>query len=174
MRPYLTFFFRIAAAHIISYFVAGLLAFQFINYKELFESAPFSEFMKPMNSAAVASGPAWQIIRGFILSIALWPFKSIFLHNNYGWLKLWVLLMGLSILSTAAAAPGSIDGFIYTTIPVSKQMLGYFEVIPQTLLFSLIVYYWYQKPGKGWNIITSILVVLILMLSIMGAVMAKP
>ena len=130
--------------------------------------------MKPMNSTSVASGPAWQLVRGLILSIALWPFKSIFLNTRNGWLKLWVLLIGLSILSTAAAAPGSVEGFIYTTIPIEKQLLGYFEVVPQTLLFSLIVYYWYQKPLKGWNVIASILFTIILMLSIAGAIMAKP
>jgi hypothetical protein len=78
---------------------------------------------------------------------------------------LWGLIVGLSILSTAAAAPGSVEGFIYTTIPLEKQLVGYFEVIPQTLAFSLIVYYWYRTPRKLWNILAVILVSLILIMS---------
>ena len=94
------------------------------------------------------------------------------LEASYGWLKLWALLVGLCILSTSAAAPGSIEGFIYTSIPIQKQLYGYFEVLPQTLLFSLIVYYWYKNPRKSWNIIAAILVGLIVLMSVLGMVAA--
>jgi hypothetical protein len=173
MKPFSTFFWRITSAHIISYFFAGLFAYQFLNYHQLFESPPYSSFMKPLNSPAVAAGPALQLIRGLIFSIALWSFKDIFLDTKYGWLKLWGLLIGLSILSTTAAAPGSVEGFIYTTIPFEKQIIGYVEVIPQTMLFSLIVYYWYKKPKKAWNIISIVLVSIILLFSILGMVMSR-
>ena len=158
----------------ISYFLAGLFAYQFLNYKELFDTPPFSSFMRPTDSLAVAAGPSLQLIRGFIFSIALWPFRDIFLNTKFGWLKLWGLLIGLSILSTTAAASGSVEGFIYTTIPFKLQVIGYFEVVPQTLLFSLGVCYWYKKPKKAWFITSIILVSIILLLSILALVMPKP
>lgn len=163
-----TFFWRITSAHIITYFLAGICAYQFLNYKELFETQPFSAFMRPVDSPIVAAGPILQIIRGFIFSIALWSFREIFLNTKYGWLKLWGLLLGLSILSTTAAATGSVEGFIYTTIPVEKQVMGYLEVMPQTLLFSLIVYYWYKQSNKAWHILSIVLVSIIFLMSIMG------
>jgi len=166
MKQFITFFWRITSSHIITYFFAGMFAYYFLNYRALFETQPFSSFMKPMNSLAVAAGPALQLIRGFIFSVALWPFRDIFLNTKYGWLKLWGLLLGLSILSTTAAAPGSVEGFIYTTIPVEKQIVGYVEVMPQTLLFSLIIYYWYKKPVKAWYVISIVLVSIILLLTI--------
>ena len=168
MKQFGTFFWRITSAHIITYFLAGICAYQFLNYKELFQTLPFSAFMKPVDSPIIAAGPILQIIRGFIFSIALWSFRDIFLNTKYGWLKLWGLLIGLSILSTAAAAPGSVEGFIYTTIPVEKQVVGYLEVIPQTLLFSLIVYYWYKQSNKTWHVIAIVLVSIIFLMSIMG------
>jgi hypothetical protein len=113
--------------------------------------------MKPTNSPAVAAGPALQLIRGFIFSIALWPFRDIFLNTKKGWLKLWVLLKDL-----------------FTTIPIKKQIAGYLEVLPQTGLFSLIVCYWYKKPKKAWQVISIILVSLILLMSLLGVMMAKP
>ena len=149
----------------------GLLASQILNYQELFETPPFSYFMKSMSSKAIAAGPALQLIRGLIFSMALWSFREVFLNTKHGWLKLWGLLVGLSILSTTAAGPGSVEGFIYTSIPIEKQVIGYLEVLPQTLLFSLLVYHWYQKQRKAWNIISIVLVAIILLMSMMAVAM---
>ena len=172
MKTFGIFCWRITSSHVITYFLMGLLASQILNYQELFETPPFSSFMKPLSSKAIAAGPALQLIRGLIFSLALWAFRDVFLKTKNGWLKLWGLLVGLSILSTTAAGPGSVEGFIYTTIPIEKQVIGYLEVLPQTLLFSLLVYYWYQKPGKAWNIVAGVLVGLILLMSGMAVAMA--
>jgi len=173
MKPFYTFLWRITSSHIISYFLAGIFAYNFLNYQVVFETPPFSGFMKPTNSIAVALGPALQFIRGIIFSIVLWPFKETFLNTKYGWLKLWGLLVGLSILSTTAAAPGSVEGFIYTTIPIKEQVIGYLEVMPQTLLFSIMVYYWYKTPKKAWNIISIVSVSLILLVSLLAITAAR-
>jgi hypothetical protein len=106
-----------------------------------------------------------QIFRGLIFSIALWFFKEQFLHKTYGWLKLWGLIIALSVLSTTGPSPGSIEGMIYTKIPLKTQLSGYIEVLPQTLLFSWVVFYWYEKPKKLWNILSIILVSIITILS---------
>jgi hypothetical protein len=74
----------------------------------------------------------------------------------------------LSILSTAGAPPGSIEGFIYTKIPVSDQVRGYLEIVPQTGFFAIFVYYWYEKPKKAWNILSIVLVVMIILMSLLG------
>jgi hypothetical protein len=174
MKEFRTFFWRITSAHVVTYFLAGLMAFYLLNYGDMFEKAPYSYFMKPANSPAVAAGPALQVIRGLIFSLALWPFRNTFLNTKYGWIKLWGLLIGLSVLSTTAAGPGSVEGFIYTTIPVKQQIAGYLEVVPQTLLFSILVYYWYKKPTEAWQIISIILVAIVMLLSILGVIMANP
>ena len=167
------FTWRVIAAHMVTYFVTGLVAITFLDYQQLFESPPYSSFMKPMNSAAVAAGPALQLVRGLIFSLVLWPFRSVFFESRYGWLKLWALLVGLCTLSTTAAAPGSVEGFIYTTIPMNKQVLGYLEVLPQTLMFSLIVYYWNKYPRNLWTIISVVLVSIIVLISILAVAMAR-
>ena len=163
-----TFFWRVSSSHIISYFIMGIIASILLDYREAFENPPMSFFMKPTDSPLVAAGPVLQVIRGLIFAVVLWFFKESILFRKYGWLKLWLMIIGLSILSTTGPAPGSIEGFIYTTIPVILQVSGYLEVIPQTLLFSLIVFYWYQKPKKLWNIISILLVSLIVIMSALG------
>lgn len=167
-----TFFWRITASHMITYMIMGLIASSLFNYKDLFEETLLSCMYRPYNSPWIAAGPSLQVIRGLIFALALWFFKDNFLYQKYGWLKLWGLLIGLSILSTTGAPPGSIEGFIYTKIPVTDQVKGYFEVGIQTLLFSIFVCLWYSQPKKAWNIIAAILVGLIFFMSIMGVLAA--
>ena len=163
-----TFFWRISASHIVTYFVAGLLAYNLLDYKGLFETDSLSCYMKPLDSPWMAAGPALQIIRGLIFSLALWPFRNIILENKTGWLKLWILIIGLCILSTTSACPGSVEGMIYSLIPVKNQIIGYLEVVPQTCLFSVIVISWYHYPKKIWTILSIFFVALIILMSVMG------
>lgn len=163
-----TFFWRITASHMITYMIMGMIAASLFNYRDLFENTLLSCMYRPFDSPWIAAGPGLQVIRGFIFAVALWYFKENFLFQKYGWLKLWGLLVGLSILSTAGAPPGSIEGFIYTKIPIIDQIKGYFEVGIQTLLFSVLVYFWYLYPRKTWNILGGILVGLIFLMSLMG------
>ena len=165
-----TFFWRISASHILTYFIMGVIASNLLDYKEVFDN---SETYRSYDSPWLAAGMSLQIIRGLIFSLALWFFKNNFIHQKYGWLKLWGLIVGLSILSTAAAAPGSIEGFIYTTVPWSDQVKGYLEVVPQVGLFSFLVCKWYEHPKKLWNILSIIVVLLIVFMSIMGVLAAS-
>jgi len=60
------------------------------------------------------------------------------------------MLIALGILSTFAAAPGSIEGMIYTPTPIRLQIRGWLEVIPQALLLSALLCYWVNHPEKRW------------------------
>lgn len=164
------FFWRMAASQMVSYMIMGIIATNMLNYKEIFDS---SETYRAYDSPWIVAGPSLQMIRGLIFALALWPFKDKFLFQKNGWLKLWGLIVGLSVLSTTAAAPGSVEGFIYTTIPVMDQIKGYLEVVPQTGMFAFFVCYWYAHPRKAWNVLSIILVCLVIFMSIMGVLAAS-
>jgi len=163
-----TFAWRITATHTITYFIAGILAFYLFNYEESFQTGDLAVLMKPTDSPWVMAGPALQIFRGILFSLVLWPFKSVFLESKIGWLKLWFLFLGLAILGTTGPAPGSFEGIIYTNFPVMDQIIGLRETVFQTLVFSLLVYYWYKYPIRIWNILSIIIVTLILLMIIAG------
>ncbi len=163
-----TFFWRISSSHMVSYFIMGVIASSLLNYGEAFANPPLSYIMRPIDSPWVAAGPVLQIFRGLIFSLALWFFRDGFLNGKYGWARLWLLLTGLSVLSTTGPASGSVEGYIYTNIPPLSQARGYLEVLPQTLLFSLFVFYWFKNPKRIYNILSIILVCLIVLLCTMG------
>ena len=165
---------RVTCCHVVTYFVAGVLAFTLLDYKNLFLSEGLSELMRPTSSRWVAAGPALQVVRGVIFALALYPFRRIILQEAGGWLKLWVLLVGLAILSTAGPAPGSVEGMIYTKIPITTQLIGLPEVVLQTLAFSALLVAWHRKPHRAWGIVMGLLVGMVILMSIAGVVLPRP
>ena len=165
---------RVVCCHVVTYFVAGVLAYTLFDYKSLFESEGFSQLMRPTSSTWVAAGPALQVIRGAIFAMALYPFRRVFLQEPSGWLKLWGLLVGLAILSTAGPTPGSVEGMIYTKIPVTTQLIGLPEVVLQTLAFSALLVAWNRKPHRAWGIVMVTVTGLVILMSIAGVVLPRP
>ena len=96
-----------------------------------------------------------------------------FLEGERGWLKLWGLLLGLGILSTYGPAPGSVEGLLYTTIPPLDQVKGLTEVVGQSLAFSILLVAWYRRPHKAWGIVLYSLAVLVVLMSVAGALVPR-
>jgi hypothetical protein len=136
--------------HTITYFVAGVLAYKLGGYEKSFAQPPLSYFMRPTSDPLVTAGPLFQPIRGVIFALALYPLRSVLFVRPRGWLILWWLLLALGVLSTFGPSPGSVEGFIYTTIPPLAQIFGLWEVVLQSLLFSVILFYWVNRPGIRW------------------------
>jgi len=159
---------RVTACHIVSYFVAGLGAYMFLDYRGQFLSQALSCFMLPVDAPIVALGPVLQVFRGLIFAAALFPFRHVFLATPRGWLLLWGLMLGLAVLSPTGPAPASVEGFIYTKVPISQQVIGYFEVLPQTLAFSFLVVAWNRRPSRAWTIVMVGLTVIVGLMSVLG------
>ena len=66
---------RVTCCHVVTYFVAGVLALTLLDYKTLFQSEGFSSLMLPTSSKWVAAGPALQVVRGVVFALALYPFR---------------------------------------------------------------------------------------------------
>jgi hypothetical protein len=162
------FAWRITAAHTIAYFCAGIFALYVIDYKNWFSDGAISSFMLPTDTPIVALGPALQIIRGLIMALVLLPLRKVFTDEKYGFLKLGFLILGLSLFSTFAAAMGSLDGFIYTNVPILEQIMGYPEAFVWTALFIVILWAFYKFEKKVINITAIVLIALIVLMSIMG------
>ncbi len=163
------FVWRVIAAHVIAYFIAGLFAMNFFNYDEWFSNSTYSLFMRPITEPITAlGGGVLQIIRGIIMALVLLPIKKVFIEEKYGFLKLGLLIFGLSVLSTFAAASGSVDGFIYTKLSFTEQIIGYPEAILWISLFVGLLWTFYKFEKKAINITAVVLLVLIILMSIAG------
>jgi len=167
------YFWQIMYAHTIAYFIAGIFAVVVMNYRELYATEIISSVMLPVDTPIVALGPLLQIFRGIIIALILWPLRKAFFEEKYGLLKLGLIVIGLSLLSTIGPTMGSFDGYIYTKIPYMYQILGYPETIIYVLLFIGILAVSKKYAHKKVITILSIpIMVLICLISIMGYVMA--
>jgi len=162
------FVWRIAASHVLAYFIAGIFAVYFMNYKEHYASQYMSLLMLPVDSPMVALGPSLQIFRGIIIALVLIPFKNIILNDRFGILKMAGLIFGLSFISTIGPTPGSFEGYIYTILPLQYHLLGIPETILYISLFSVFIGGWYKYNKPVINILSIIFTLLIVLMSVMG------
>ena len=76
--------------------------------------------------------------------------RDAFFGRKWGWLRLWMVLVGVGILGTPGPAAGSLEGMIYTRIPPWVQLRGLPEVLLQTAAFSWLLCHWVDHPEKRW------------------------
>ena len=151
--------------HTVTYFVAGILAYTLNDYERMYAQPPLSYFMRPTTDRLVMAGPLFQPIRGALFALAFHPLRSVLFGTRRGWLTLWWLLLALGVFSTFGPAFGSVEGLIYTTVPAREQLLGLWEVVLQSLLFSFILFHWVNAPRKrwlGWTLGAAFCIVLLL------------
>ena len=170
----LKYLWQITYAHAIAYFVAGIFAVFVVNYRDLYAMDVISSFMHSVDTPIVALGPVLQIFRGIIIALILLPLRRTFFEEKYGLIKLGIITIGLSLLSTIGPTMGSFEGYIYTKIPYMYQILGYPEAIIYVLLFIGILYVSKRCGQKKITaVLPIVLVVLVLFFGIMGFLSAS-
>ena len=159
------------ASHTLTYFLVGLIASVVFNYAADFARPELRTYMRQIGDPIIALGPALQPIRGIVFALAFYPLREILFRRKNGWLITWWLLVALGILSTFGPASGSVEGAIYTTLPIREQFFsgGMLEILTQSFLFSTLLYYWVNHPEKRWlNWLLGILFALVVLMSLMG------
>lgn len=158
--------------HTVTYFGMGLLALNLLEYRTAFEASITREFMRPVTDPIVALGPSLQFVRGFLFAAAFYPLRDVLFGRRNGWLIMWLLLVALGILAPFAAAPGSVEGLLYTKLPIGTQLSGWLEIVTQALLLSFILHFWVNHPANRWTAwVLGILYALAVTASILGFVL---
>lgn len=144
-KTFLDFALKVIVAHMATYFIFGILFSNVFDYGEIFQRPIIRDFMIPMDEHNIVLGPFLQPIRGLIFAIGLWPLRGFLIDKKRGWLTLWGLLVTIGILSTPAASPGSIEGMLYSKLPMWYHLMGYPEIVLQTLVFSIWLVWWERQ-----------------------------
>ncbi len=139
------YLFRFSLVHVIIYVFIALLFRNYLNYNEQYTSSVLYNNFRNIDSTIMRFAPLFQLGRGLFLGLIIYPVYNCIIGVKYGWLRLFALLWGLSLIGSVAATPGSIEGFIYTKTPIIEHLLGLPEVTLQTMLFSLIFVSWEKR-----------------------------
>ena len=164
---------KTVVTHTITYFIAGVLALVLFRYEEQFADPDFAYPMRQIDDIWVYAGPLFQPLRGLLFGLIFYTLRSVLFRPRDGWLLIWALLVVVGILNTFGPAPGSIEGMIYTTPSVWSHIKGLPETLFQTLLLSVILWYWVRNPQKRWLtwVMVAVFFVIVLM-SVMGILVA--
>lgn len=125
--------------HTITYIICGIVFSKLFNYNELFVVGNVKYFMREYWGLSSLIGVLLQLVRGLILGFILLIFKDSFMEKPKGWLRLWGIIAGIGIICTPAAAPFSIEGLIYSKLPLEFHLKIAPELLVQTLLFSILM-----------------------------------
>ena len=133
---------RTTIVHTVSYVVMGVLAASLLDYKSALARPDMACWMRQMSDPMIMAGPLFQPIRGVVFALVIYPLRDVVFSRRLGWLLLFWVLVALGVVSTFGPTPGSLEGLVYTVIPVRDQLAGYLEVVPQALLLAYGVVYW--------------------------------
>jgi hypothetical protein len=165
---------RTIVVHTVTYFAVGLLAFTLFDYSTRFADPSLHGLMRQTDDPLVAAGPLFQPIRGFLFGIVFYMLRDALFRGRGGWFTMWVMLVLVGIFSTFGPTPGSVEGMIYTTLPITGQLFGLIEILLQSLLLSVITTYWVSHPRAKWlNWVLGILFVLVLILPSLGLLLGQ-
>lgn len=141
---------KIAVVHTVTYFLVGLLAFTFFDYAGKYAEPAIANLMRQTDEPLVAGGPLFQVLRGALFGLAFYPLREVIFARKNGWLMTWALLVVVGILSPFGPSPSSIEGMVYTVLPMWFHIVGLPEVLTQALLLAFLSYYWVKHPEKKW------------------------
>ena len=140
---------RFSLVHTVTYVLVGVLFYYLQDYKSAFEHMQAFSNFRPIDSPIVRAGPLIQFLRGGLFAFILYPFYDVIVRGKRGWLKLFWVLWGLTLIGSVAATAGSIEGIIYTKVSLRDHLIGFPEVTFQMLIFSWLFVTWERKvDGK--------------------------
>lgn len=138
-RENIKFITKVMAIHFVTYILCGLIFAKLFNYDELFNLGNAQYFMRDAYGKSSLVGPFVQIIRGLLLGGILFLLKDNFMTKKNSWLYLWIIIAGIGIVCTPGPAPVSIEGLVYSQLPLEFHLKTAPELFTQTLLFSILV-----------------------------------
>ncbi len=162
---------KTTVTHTITYFIAGATAYTLFDYATLMSRPPLSNWIRPLNHPMVVAGPLLQPIRGALFGCIFYLLREPFFEAHKGWLKMWAVLVGVGILGTFAGPAGSIEGLIYSPLPLSLHLTLLPEILIQSVALSWLVFQWVNHPEKKWlNWLMGVPFVLVLLISLLGLI----
>lgn len=146
-RHFFIFYIKVALIHTLTYFIFGLLFSNIFDYSTIYSYNVVNNFMRNFDSPLILLGPFLQPIRAIFIAIALYPIRNI-IATKLGFLKLWIILVFIGIIAAPAASPSSLEGIIYTQLPIEYHLMSLPELLLQTLTFSLLLWAFELLPHK--------------------------
>ena len=155
--------------HTVTYFAAGLISSTVFDYGARYADPLLGNFMRPISHPMVAAGPMLQVFRGLLFGLVFFLLRDMYFRNKKGWLTVWAVLVIVGIVSPFGPSPSSIEGLIYSNVPLNFHLVGLPEVTIQAFLLAYVTHYWVNHPEKKWlSWLIGIVFALVVLMSTLG------
>ncbi len=162
-------------AHTVTYFIVGAIAFVTLDYSTRYAVPAVAAFARSMDDPLVTTGPLFQIIRGLLFGILFYLLRGPFFRRPNGWLLLWTTLVVIGIIGPFLGGPGTLEGLVYSRLPLDFQLVSLPEVYVQSLCLSILLFYWVRHPQNKWlSRVLGITFSLIIALTAIGLLVRLP
>jgi len=173
MNKKLSFIVKITIIHVSTYIICGIIFSNLFNYEELFQLGNAKYFMRETYGISSILGLFAQIIRGILFGIILLIIKESIWGKSFAWFRLWAVVAGIGIINTYAPAPVSIEGILYTQLPLEFHLKSATEIFTQSMLFSIFATDSFKiKVLEKYEIPTIITVISGILFSICGIILS--
>ena len=139
LRHFFIFYIKVAVIHTLTYIVFGLLFSNMFDYSSIYDGTVIANFMRSFESPIIFVGPFLQPIRALFIAIALFPIRRIII-TKFGWFITWLIFACIGIIAAPSSAPSSIEGVVYTQLPLKFHIINLPELLIQTFAFSIILW----------------------------------
>ena len=157
IKRFLIFSGKVIIAHVVTYFIVGAFAYQFLTKKFYVGANPiFSTFMRTQSEPDMWSHVmTWfipgQILRGLLIAAVLYPFFDTLKQWDFWrrFLSIAGVYLVLGFWASTVAAPGTIDGIIYMRpeITLYAHMIVQPEIVVQGLSLGAWVALWLGRKN---------------------------
>lgn len=120
---------------------------------DVFKSITYSEFLTFIK----------RLIKGLVYGGILLTIKESYVDKSYGWIRLFFVIMSLSIINIKEFSFYTLDNF-YNSISVSFKIRGLIEIFIEMIIFSFIVAMPKSKDKNKKECLISALITLITLL----------
>jgi hypothetical protein len=141
---------KTVVTHTVTYFIIGLAAFWSFGYARKFAKPDIRLLMRQTDEPLVMAGPLFQPIRGLLFGFVFYFLREPIFGARTGWLVLWLILIVVGVFGTFGPAPGSLEGMVYTTLPLRFHLESLPEIVIQALALAALLWYWVNNPAKRW------------------------
>ena len=139
IRHFFVFYIKVAIIHTLTYICFGILFSNLFDYETIYKDNIVINFMRGFESPLIFIGPFLQPIRAIFIAIALFPIRKN-IATKFGWFIVWLMFICIGIIATPSSSPSSIEGIIYTQLPIKFHIVNLPELLIQTFAFSIILW----------------------------------
>jgi hypothetical protein len=147
---------RFVLVYVGAYLVAGIAFFVIHDYGTIIPESEAFALWRPLDHPYVQLAILFQVGRGALLGLLLFPLYGWFFGDDHGWLRLFGVFWGGIYLGTPAAVHNLVDD-VLAPGPLTDLLFGTAELTIQLLGFALVFWVWESRRRSHPGIVGRLL-----------------